>query len=1075
MSKNSDIKFFTNDAEDTLKSRFVSTLKDAKFFDILVGYFRTSGFAIMYPSLEGVEKIRILVGLNVDKKTQSLIQRSQQSEFDFNSKNINKDQYCRQLEQEVIDETDDYNLEISASKFIEFIKKNKLEIRVHPSQNIHAKVYITRYKDGDRDFGNVITGSSNFSQNGLVAQREFNVELKDKVDVKFALEKFEILWNESIEVTNEYQQTIVTKTWLNNQITPYEIYLKFLYEYFKEDFQNHDNEIAEYPENFKQLQYQSDAVNSAYRILNDHGGVFLSDVVGLGKTYMGTMLCKRLIENKHKKVLIIAPPHLIDKNNKGSWHNAFEEFHFKSREFECYSIGLLDSILKKEKPENYDIVLIDESHRFRSELTENYPKLNEICRGKKVILVSATPYNNRPSDLFSQIKLFQGENNSSIPNLKNIKAFFNDLEKNLKNVDRQENAEEYLKISKENAKKIREKILKHLMVRRTRTQILNRYSEDLVKQNITFPKVAKPRAIFYEFNDREDEIFNKTLKAIINELTYIRYIPKTKHKTLSNEDKARQNNMKGFMKTLLFKRLESSIDAFKKTIDRFIISYERFISAYQNGKVFVSKKHSQKIFDFLENGEDEEIEKLINGGFADEYLSTEFQEELGQDLQKDLQILKQISNWWNSINRDPKILAFKEKLANEKPFQSGKSIIFTESQETAIYLCDQLKSYFKGRVIGFAGSDNAQKREEVLQNFDANSKNPKDDFDILITTDVLAEGVNLHRGDVVVNYDLPWNPAKLMQRVGRINRVDTPHNEIFTYNFFPSKQSNDVIKLEESAKSKIASFNALLGNDAKLLTEDEEVKSHKLDGNFLYEQLMQNPESEEENDALKEIEYLKEIKKIAEENKELFEKIKRLPKKSRCARSQQNQAQKLISFLKRGHVRKFYLIDNEKNYIPQELDFLRTAEFLKADPAEPKANFDKKFFEFLAQNKSFFEKELNYDQDNIVKSSNAEPAVKLINILLANFKNPANFSDDEFQYLQKIQEALKQRLIPKKICSVTLSEINENQGILFNTPKFLNLLKNNISPIYLEKHYSQNKEENNYDIEVILSCYFTSN
>jgi hypothetical protein len=208
---------------------------------------------------------------------------------------------------------------------------------------------------------------------------------------------------------------------------------------------------------------------------------------------------------------------------------------------------------------------------------------------------------------------------------------------------------------------------------------------------------------------------------------------------------------------------------------------------------------------------------------------------------------------------------------------------------------------------------------------------------------------------------------------------------------------------------------------------------------------------------------------------ELFEKIKRLPKKSRCARSQQNQAQKLISFLKRGHVRKFYLIDNEKNYIPQELDFLRTAEFLKADPSEPKANFDKKFFEFLAQNKSFFEKELNYDQDNIVKSSNAEPAVKLINILLANFKNPANFSDDEFQYLQKIQEALKQRLIPKKICSVTLSEINENQGILFNTPKFLNLLKNNISPIYLEKHYSQNKEENNYDIEVILSCYFTSN
>ena len=1069
-------KFITNDSDDTLEARFNKSLIYTRAFDVLVGFFRISGFKKIFHSLEKVEKIRILVGLNIDSQSYQYISLANEGEFRFDDDLKVKEEFSAEIENQALQDENEQDLEESARKLIEFIKSKKLEIRAYSKGRLHAKVYIFQFNEGQDSQGKIITGSSNFSESGLVTQREFNVELKDDADFQFASSQFNELWQDSSEISQDFIDTITTKTWLNNQITPYEIYLKFLYEYFKEDFQNHDNEIAEYPENFKQLQYQSDAVNSAYRILNNHGGVFLSDVVGLGKTYMGTMLCKRLIENKHKKVLIIAPPHLIDKNNKGSWHNAFEEFHFKSIEFECYSIGLLDNILKKEKPENYDIVLIDESHRFRSELTENYPKLNEICRGKKVILVSATPYNNRPSDLFSQIKLFQGENNSSIPNLKNIKAFFNDLEKNLKNIDRQENAEEYLKISKENAKKIREKILKHLMVRRTRAQILNRYSEDLVKQNITFPKVAKPRAIFYEFNDREDEIFTKTLDAIKKQLTYIRYIPLSKHKNPpSGKEKTQQNNMEGFMRTLLFKRLESSIDAFKKTIDRFIISYERFISAYQNGKVFVSKKHSQKIFDFLENGEDEEIEKLINGGFADEYLSTEFQEELGQDLQKDLQILKQISNWWNSINRDPKILAFKEKLANEKPFQSGKSIIFTESQETAKYLEEQLQSHFKGRVIGFAGSDNAQKREEVLQNFDANSKNPKDDFDILITTDVLAEGVNLHRGDVVVNYDLPWNPAKLMQRVGRINRVDTPHNEIFTYNFFPTKQSNDVIKLEESAKSKIASFNALLGNDAKLLTEDEEVKSHKLDGNFLYEQLMQNPESEEENDALKEIEYLKEIKKIAEENKKLFEKIKRLPKKSRCARSQQNQAQKLISFLKRGHVRKFYLIDNEKNYIPQELDFLKTAEFLKADPAEPKANFDKKFFEFLAQNKSFFEKELNYNQDNIVKSSNAEPAVKLINILLANFKNPANFSDDEFQYLQKIQEALKQRLIPKKICSVTLSEINENQGILFNTPKFLNLLKNNISPIYLEKHYSQNKEENNYDIEVILSCYFTSN
>ena len=1069
MSKNSDIKFFTNDSEDTLKSRFVSTLKDAKFFDILVGYFRTSGFAIMYPSLEGVEKIRILVGINVDKKTSHLLQ---QSRFDFLDVDENKREFSNQLEQEVLEEKNDVALEISAQKLIEFCRNKKVEIRLHQSQNIHAKVYITRYKDGDRDFGNVITGSSNFSENGLVAQREFNVELKDPADVKFALEKFENLWNEGVDVTHDYIATITTKTWLNDQITPYEIYLKFLYEYFKEDFQNHDNEISQYPENFKQLQYQQDAVNSAFRIVNQYGGVFLSDVVGLGKTYMGTMLCKRLIEKNHKRVLVIAPPHLIHKNNRGSWNNSFEDFHFKKNQFECYSIGLLEDIIKKEKTENYDIVLIDESHRFRSEFTENYPKLTEICRGKKVILVSATPYNNRSSDLFSQIKLFQSETSSTIPDCKNLKKFFIELDKRLKKLDRQNDAEEFIKISKENAKKIRQKLLKYLMVRRTRTQILKRYGDDLAKQKITFPKVAKPQAIYYEFNDYEDEIFSKTLNAIKNELTYIRYIPKTKHKTLSNEDKAGQNNMKGFMRTLLFKRLESSIDAFKKTIERFIISYQGFINSYENGKVYVSKKHSQKIFEFLENGEDAEIEKLISGGQAEIYSADEFYLELGENLKKDLEILKQIRHNWSSINRDPKIIAFKEKLANEKPFKSGKSIIFTESQETAIYLEGQLKNYFNGRLIAFAGSDNANKREIILENFDANSINPKNDYDILITTDVLAEGVNLHRGDVVVNYDLPWNPARLMQRVGRINRVDTTFSEIFTYNFFPSKQSNDVIKLEESAKSKIASFNALLGNDSKLLTEDEEVKSHKLDGNLLYDQMMNSLEDEGEIDFLKEDEYRQEIKNIEKENPQLFEKIKRLPKKSRSARGLENQPSKLISFLKKEQVEKFYLVDEQKNNIPQELDFIETAQFLKVDQHEPKAKFDDKFFQFLSSNKNHFQKELNSDQENIFKNSSADPAVKLLKNLMIVNKNYQNFSSEESSFFKKISEALKQRLIPKKTCSFILNKIKANNAILLNPLQFLELLKSNISPAYLEKHFSQNKEKNNHEIEVILSCYF---
>ncbi len=1081
MTNTTDLKFFTNSSNDSLSSRLAKLMQDAQKFDVLVGYFYTSGFYLMHQHLQNVDKIRILIGLSTNQQTISLINEAKNSQIFANTNSQNKKDYQQALCTEITDSPDEKSTFIGAEKFIEFIKLGKLEIRVHPSKNIHAKVYIASFEQNDRDRGRVITGSSNFSQNGLLDQNEFNVELKDNSDYDFAKEKFNHLWQESTDVTAEYVETIQTKTWINNTITPYEIYLKFLYEYFKEDFADHKQELSDYPQNFMQLQYQQDAVNTALRIINNYGGVFLADVVGLGKTYMATMLAKRLIESGHKKIIIIAPPHLLDKNNKGSWHNAFEEFHFKAKQFACHSRGLLDNIIETEK--NYDIVLIDESHYFRSESAENYQKITEICRGKKVILVSATPYNNRPKDLFAQIKLFQSETDSSLPHLKNLHNFFAKLEKNLKKLDRQKDDKEYLEISKKNAKEIREKILKHLMVRRTRSEITKLYHKDLAKQQISFPKVAQPEAIFYEFNENENEIFDKTLHAIKEQLTYIRYIPLSQYKNKPDgKTKTQQDNMQGFMRTLLFKRLESSIDAFKKTIGRFIASYENFIKAYQNGNVYVSK-NSQKIFDLLEEGNEEKINKILNDGGAELYKSSEFNNELQQFLHQDLQILQQIQQWWGSINRDPKILAFQQKLANEKPFLSGKSIIFTESQETANYLCEQLTNHFRGRVMSFTGLDNHHKRKQVLQNFDAKcpETDQKDDFDLLITTDVLAEGVNLHRANVVVNYDIPWNPARLMQRVGRINRIDTTHKKIFTYNFFPSKQSNDVIGLEESAKSKIASFIALLGNDAKLLSDDEKVESHKLDGNLFYTQLMQNSENEAENDALQEIEYLTEIRQIATENPQLFNKIKNLPQKSYCARVCYDEVSKqhpdqLITFLKKGELQKFYLIDKEKHQTPQELDFLTTAKALKVDSQstfdKPKTDFYESFFTFLTHNKNFFKQELMQNQEEVAKSVNSNPAVRLTNLLLS-IKKQANITDDDNQYLSKLIDALKEKRIPAKICNSILTK--NDTTILTNSAEILPLLKNNIANNLLQKHYSQHKQEQNHNIEVILSCYFIYN
>ena len=233
-------------------------------------------------------------------------------------------------------------------------------------------------------------------------------------------------------------------------------------------------------------------------------------------------------------------------------------------------------------------------------------------------------------------------------------------------------------------------------------------------------------------------------------------------------------------------------------------------------------------------------------------------------------ILKKIKEIWKDIDRDPKILAFKEKLAKETPIKKGKSIIFTESAETANYLVKNLQDVFPNQIIYFSGGSSRAEREILMENFDANTKNIKNDFKLLITTDVLAEGANLHQANVVINYDIPWNPTRIMQRVGRINRVDTKHDKIYTYTFFPTEQSNEQIKLKESAEAKIQAFITLLGTDAKLLTEGEVPEGHSLFSKILSKKMIEG----EENDEETELKYLQEIRKIRDEKPDLFEKIK---------------------------------------------------------------------------------------------------------------------------------------------------------------------------------------------------------
>ncbi len=1055
----SDLTFITNEQNKRLLDRFRVLIKDTRLFDVLVGYFYTSGFHTLYKSLESTEKIRILIGISTNKKVYTLIQKSNietQSNLQLSHTEV-KQEFENSITEEMEQSEDSATVDEGISKFIEWLKNGKLEIRAYPTENIHAKLYIITFKEGDRDIGRVITGSSNFTQAGLIDNLEFNVELKTRADYDFSLHKFNELWKDAVEVKDRYIETIQTKTWLNQNITPYELYLKFIYEYFKDELSLTDEIFIKYlPEDFKRFEYQEQAVLNAKKILEEYGGVFISDVVGLGKTYIATMLAGQL----DGRTLVIAPPSLLNKNNPGSWPNIFSDFHIPA-DFE--SIGKLEAVLIRGV-EKYANVIIDEAHRFRTETTIGYEKLAQICRGKRVILVTATPYNNSPKDILNQIKLFQNPRKSTMPNLSDLERFFNRLDKKLKMIDKHKDYEGYLKTVKENAKEIREKVLKYLMVRRTRNEIEKYFSKDIKKQKLKFPEVQDPLPLYYQLNEAEDKIFNETIHLITQKFKYARYTTLLYYKgKITQPEEISQENMGKFMKILLVKRLESSFYAFRNSIDRFIRSYDMFLKELDNGNVYVSKKYINKIFGLLENDDDEAVQCLIDEGKAERYDSKDFRDDFKKDLQNDLKILRRIKSLWEEVRRDPKLQKLQKELSENKILKNRKLIIFTESKETAEYLTGKIRD----KVLCYHGSSSETIRDKVIENFDARARIPKDDYMILVSTEVLSEGVNLHRSNIVINYDIPWNPTRIMQRVGRTNRIDTKFDKIYTFNFFPTIQSEDEIQLRKIAESKINAFLTLLGGDAAILTEGEPVSSHELFNCLISKETISGEEGVEES----ELKYLNIIKDIRDKNPGLFEKIKRLPKKARSAKECREFVDSLLTYFRLDKLQKFFIANKVQE--PQEIDFITAAKVFECSLDEKKQNLSKDFYELLDKNKKAFIDSTTEEYLISDRRRGRDSGTQVLKILKTTLKTAKKFTDDQEDYLKRVIGQLEEGAIPKQTTKKTLKALNGLKSNLTNPLKVLAIVQHTIPERLLESHYAEYSHRFSGKREVILSLYLT--
>lgn len=898
----------------------------------LVGYFYFSGFGEIYKNVAD-KNIKILVGLDVEK---DLFNKVREYEI-IDGINLSRGDVRRKFNDSLVAIFNDTDFFDSLPKqeafriFIEKIKNGTLEIKktLHPN---HSKLYLFENKDeyaqGGEFPGTLITGSSNLSHAGLRGQHEINVVFRDE-HFQEGLDLFNELWKDAVLIVDQnnfqdFHKNVIEKIWIDKLPNPYLLYLRVLIEYFtiaKRESVSFPSEIT--GEKFRDLKYQIDAVTRAISILEQHNGVIVADVVGLGKS----IIASAIAFNLKLKTIIICPPHLIPQ-----WEDYRSDFWFNAK---IYSSGKITQALDENDNDEQKLIIIDEAHKYRNEDTEDYANLHKLCQKNKVVLLSATPFNNRPQDIFALIRLFQITAKSTIRTVDNLSYQFRELIKEFKKIREGQRKKTKSDVQVKNeidvlADKIRD-ILSPLIIRRSRIDLdlIEEYKEDLKHQKISFPKVNDPEVLEYKLGSLTELYIDTFFKIAPGEegkgflgarympAVYIKNIEKYKEKISDEFDdvnlfKQSQRNIADFMKHLLVRRFESSIDAFYISLDNMIHSSEYVKEWYERlGKVPIYKKGNLPSIEELFDIEGEEAEIDIEKINFDEQLSKFIEKGLFlidkkelsvnfiRDLEKDISLLKSIKKAWfgNGYPDDPKLIDFKTILKKKlKGMPSRKIIVFTEFGDTAAYLYEQLKNEF--RVFKYSAKDaSLTNKETIRRNFDAGIKEhlKLNDYDILVATDAISEGFNLHRAGIIFNYDIPYNPTRMIQRVGRINRINKKvFDELFIYNFFPSAEGQKHTFVTKITSLKLAMIQSLIGEDTKVLTKDEELRSFFVER---FREEMKEQEAKESWDA----KYLNEIGKLKSYNPELIRKALDLPRRVRVKRTKETDTKGIIVFGKKGN------------------------------------------------------------------------------------------------------------------------------------------------------------------------------
>ncbi len=945
--------FITNEGGASLRTRLLELVENSEEMKFLVGFFYFSGIRELYQGLRNHPDsiLKILVGMNVDQLNFRLIEYGDDDGTQSDAEKT--DRFFKSVRLSLRgEEFDSQEFYEQVTFFIEMIRDERLIIRKTREPN-HAKIYF--FIDQESVFANklFITGSSNLTRPALTTQAEFNVQIRD-----FGIEEteayFDDLWEDAIKITEDDAVKkelvrVIEKGTMVRQITPFEAYALTLKTYLDSFDQEKIAPSLKYlleKNGYIPYQYQLDAVQQALAIIKNHGGVVVADVVGLGKTIIACAIAHQL----GKRGVVICPPGLMGDHNKTSgWRMYLEQFQLP--QWEVRSVGDLENTAEfVQRVEEIEVVIVDEVHRFRNQDTKGYELLRNICRDKIVILLTATPFNNRPGDILSLLKLFITPKKSTITLESNLLAMFRSYKTtfdrlsyikknhNSPNPENRARAEAHYQTlfgesgidptevtarSRYLAAQIRH-VIQPVTIRRNRLDLQNNpfYAEEVKDLS----KIADPKEWFFELSPEQSAFYDQIItqyfglpeeggqfKGAIYQPFIYETAKKDEFTAEENFEFQQQRNLFDFMRRLMVKRFESSFGAFQQSIMRFKRINENALTFIETlGKYIMDRALMEKIYE-----EDEEVieryledyeTELLKGTYPKNHRIYDlsafaFRDQFIQDIRSDLAMFEHIISQLEGMDlvaEDPKsgcLIQNMTRVLTTPPKQGEpkrKIVIFSEYADTVSHLEDALQASFGDRMLVVRGNLSNTLNQKIAANFDASHLDPADDYDVLLSTDRISEGYNLNRAGMVINYDIPWNPVRVIQRVGRINRISKKvFEELFIVNFFPTEKGATLVKSREIACNKMFLIHEVLGEDAKIFDVDESPSAAAL-----YDRIRQNPDELEAESFYTSV--LKRYLAIEAEYPELAEALLDFPPRVKVAKA--GERDELLVFFKKGRL-----------------------------------------------------------------------------------------------------------------------------------------------------------------------------